>query len=522
MSAREPKRARPAGLEAVVTSLKLAGLGAIFSAAVGTDGTRFVCTASALYAFSPNGMKSLIAGHKTEKGFADGEGTDARFNVPCGIAVDGEGNVLVADTSNHALRKVTLRCGTVSTIAGNGEEGYADGIGAAARFHEPRGIVVDAQGTIFVADCSNHCLRQVSLGDGAVSTLAGDAEEGSGFADGQGETARFRHPLGLALDTDSHLIVADFGNKCIRRVTTAEGRVTTVAGSAKAGPAFADGAALTARFDYPSGVAVDGNNNILVADQENNRIRMIAGKGGRVTTVAGSAQKGNVDGTGASVRFSEPCCVTLDERGRLLVLNKTNAGSVRVIEASLPPPQHLAPRVQPVMNPLAIPLEDYSKMLEDAALADVMFAVGGQRFPAHLCVLAARSPYFRAMFESGKDMHEEGSRAAGQDIVIKDMSAKAFRTLLRFLYAHALPEEEDCGEGLAVGEMARVADRFQASELYAHCVEQFREGLAVGNVVARLVQVHDSRLARLEEPAMEYFEANALSFKVRYINLLVL
>jgi len=516
MSAREPKRARPAGLEAVVTSLKLAGLGTILSVAVDTDGTRFVCTASALYAFSPNGMKSLIAGHKTETGFADGEGTDARFKAPCGIAVDGEGNVLMVDTNNHALRKVTLRCGTVSTIAGNGEEGYADGIGAAARFNEPWGIVVDAQGTIFVADSENHCLRQVSPGDGAVSTLAGDAEEGSGFADGQGETARFNCPTGLALDIDSHLIVADFYNNCIRKVTTAEGRVTTVAGSAEAGPGFADGAAATARFDLPSGVAVDGNNNILVADQENNCIRMIAGKGGRVTTVAGSAEKGNVDGTGASVRFSEPLGVTLDERGRLLVLVEENAGSLRVIEASLSPPQHLAPKVQPVINPLAIPLEDYSKMLEDAALADVTFAVGGQRFPAHRCVLAARSPYFRAMFESGKGMHEEGSRAAGQDVVIKDVSAGAFRTLLRFLYAHTLPEEEDCGEGLAVGEMARVADRFQASELYVHCVVQFREGLAVGNVVARLVQAHDCGLAEMEEAAMEYFKANVLAFQVSH------
>jgi len=474
-----------------------------------------VCTASALYAFSPNGVKSLIAGHKTETGFADGEGTDARFNTPHGIAVDGEGNVLVADTYNHALRKVTLRCGTVSTLAGNGEAGYADGVGAAARLNEPWGIAVDTQGAIFLADSDNHCLRQVSPGDGAVSTLAGDAEADSGFADGQGENARFNCPMGLALDTDSHLIVADYFNNCIRKVTTAEGRVTTLAGSTEAGQGFADGAAVAACFAYPRGVAVDGNNNILVADQDSNRIRMIAGKGGRVTTVAGSAEKGKVDGTGPSVRFNEPISVTLDERGHLLVLETNNTGSVRLVEASLAPPERLAPKVQPVQNPLAILLEDYSKLLENAALADVTFAVGGQRFPAHRCVLVARSPYFRAMFESGKDMHEEGTRTAGRDIMIKDVSAGAFRTLLRFLYAHTLPEEEDCGEGLAVGEMARVADRFQASELYAHCVEQFRERLAVGNVVVRLVQVHDSGLARLEEAAMEYFKANALSFKVR-------
>jgi len=110
-------------------------------------------------------------------------------------------------------------------------------------------------------------------------------------------------------------------------------------------------------------------------------------------------------------------------------------------------------------------------------------------------------------------MCKSGACAAGQDIVIKDVSAGAFCVILQFLYTHTLPEEEDCGEGLTVGEMARVPDRFQASELYAHCMEQFSEAavcreappLAVGNVVAQLVQAHDSGLAGLEEAVMEYF-----------------
>ena len=188
---------------------------------------------------------------------------------------------------------------------------------------------------------------------------------------------------------------------------------------------------------------------------------------------------------------------------------------------------------------------DYSKMLRDTALADVTFVVDGQRFPAHRCVLVARSPYFCAMFESGNGIHEEGSRVAGHDIMIKDVSAGAFRTLerdnvfywkpnrkiindlqfrtlLQFLYAHTLPGKEDCGEGLAVGEMARVSDQFQASELYAHCVEQFTEGLVVSNVVARLVQAHDSGLAGLEDPAIEYFTANALEFQVNLNDMLTL
>ena len=120
--------------------------------------------------------------------------------------------------------------------------------------------------------------------------------------------------------------------------------------------------------------------------------------------------------------------------------------------------------------------------------------------------------YFHAM--SGTGMHEQGSRVAGKDIVIKDVGAGAFRTLLWFLYVHTLPEEEDCGEGLEVGEMAGVADWFQEGELYALCVEQFREGLAVVNVAARLVQARDSGLGGLEEAVIEYFMANALAFRV--------
>jgi len=96
-------------------------------------------------------------------------------------------------------------------------------------------------------------------------------------------------------------------------------------------------------------------------------------------------------------------------------------------------------------------------------------------FSAHHCVLAARSPYFRALFKLGQGMRKSGACAAGQDIMIKDVSVGAFRVLLQFLYTHTLPEEEDCGEGLIVGEMTRVADWFQVIELYAHCMEQFSE-----------------------------------------------
>jgi len=207
--------------------------------AVDSDGTRFVCTTWALYALSPNGMELLITGHKTEVGFANVDEDKARFECPCGIALDGKGNALVADTNNHMLRKVALRCGTVSTLAGSGEPGYRDGMHAAACFDNPWGIVVDVQGTIFVADCWKHCLRRMEPANGVVSTLAGDGEKSGDFADGQSASARFHHPRGLAVDTDGHLIVA----------------LTTVAGSAEQGKV--NGTGVSVRFSRPSDVVLD-------------------------------------------------------------------------------------------------------------------------------------------------------------------------------------------------------------------------------------------------------------------------
>jgi hypothetical protein len=203
---------------------------------------------------------------------------------------------------------------------------------------------------------------------------------------------------------------------------------------------------------------VDGNNAILVTDQSNHRVRKIAGEGARVTTLAGSSEAGKVDGEGARSRFNLPFALALDERGRLLVAEINNDNCLRVGEVPLAPPKRLA--VEPILNPPSIALEDYGKLLEDTALVDVTFAVDGQRFPAHRCVLAARSAYFAGMFKSGKGMREGGSSDQGQDIVLEEVSSGAFRVLLEFLYANRLPEEEGCGQGLGVGEMARVANRF--------------------------------------------------------------
>jgi len=267
-SSRKPKRARLSGLDVNVTSLHLTSLsGSNCSMAMAPSGTRFVYTSLALSVISKCGMQALLTGHRTEKGFTDGQGSEARFNSPNSITVDCDGNALVSDTDSHALRKITL-CGAVSTLAGNGQTGFADGVGAAARFNESWGIVVDAQDAIFVSDSENHCVRKLAPGDKVVTTLV-DVGEEFGFPDGQRADARFNSLAGLALDTDNHLIVGDVANDCIRKVMTAEGRVMMVAGRAGQ-EGFANFKGAAARFNSPHGVAVDGNtdDNILVNSRE--------------------------------------------------------------------------------------------------------------------------------------------------------------------------------------------------------------------------------------------------------------
>ena len=322
------KRSRLQSLEARVSSLAFPTLWKICSLAVDSDGTIFVGTESALYTISPAGRLALLAGSEHEKGFRDGQGSQARFNIPRDLAVGNDGCLLVADTYNHRLRSVSPH-GTVKTLAGSGEAGFADGVGESAQFHRPRSIAFDGKCTIYVSDHLNHCIRTVSVVDGAVSTLCGSRNGESGFCDGESTAARFWFPTGISLDVDGMLIVADYGNHCIRKVA-ADGSVITVAGSTAGGDdgkGFADGDGTAARFHNPSAVAVDGNNHIVVTDRENHRLRMIVGDNARVSTLAGT-QEGKMDGEGISARFDEPWALAVDERGRLLVAELGNLGCV--------------------------------------------------------------------------------------------------------------------------------------------------------------------------------------------------
>ena len=257
------------------------------------------------------GVVTTLAG--SSSGYLDATGTSAEFRYPSSVAVDGSGNVYVSDCGSHSIRKVTA-AGEVTTLAGS--YGYADGPGASAQFKYPFGVAVDALGNVYVADWGNYRIRKVTAA-GDVTTLAGGGVA-SGM-DGPGASALFGTITGVALDVSGNVYVADVGLNRIRKVTAA-GDVTTLAGSSQG---YADGPGASAQFNQPSGVALDAVGNVYVADRYNNRIRKVTAAG-EVTTLAGSGVAGYADDTGASAQFASPRGVAVDASGNVYVADYDN------------------------------------------------------------------------------------------------------------------------------------------------------------------------------------------------------
>ena len=264
-----------------------------------------------------NWRVSILAGQPGAPGSADGAAPDARFQSPGGIAVDTSGNVYVADTGNNTIRKIA-RGGAVSTLAGlAGKPGREDGSGSAARFLAPLGIAVDGAGNLYVAEFASDIIRKITP-EGEVSTLAGSAGN-PGSTDGTGDNAHFRNPWSVAVDSTGDVYVADKSNFTIRQITPT-GRVSTFAGFPGI-PGDADGPGSYARFSDPHGVAVDSAGNIYVADTGNNTIRKI-NSFGMVKTLAGMAGRaGDADGIGNKARFSNIQSVAAGDGGNIYVLD---------------------------------------------------------------------------------------------------------------------------------------------------------------------------------------------------------
>ena len=260
-------------------------------------------------------ITSTIAGTGQAK-FNDGNSAKASFYYPWGIALDNKGAVLVADTTNHRIRKISG--GKVTTLAGSGKAGLADGKGTAAKFYNPQAIVVDSADTTWVADTSNHAIRTIGS-DGTVTIIAGSGA--AAFKDGKSAVARFNAPAGLEHDNKSTLFISDYGNHRIRKLTKtgSDYEASTLAGG-KYGDK--DGKGSAAELKRPCGLALGPKGNLFVAEYEGHRLRKVA-MDGTVTTIFGNG-KGSLDGPLSKAALHYPRDVAVDAAGTIYISDRYN------------------------------------------------------------------------------------------------------------------------------------------------------------------------------------------------------
>ena len=271
------------------------------------------------------GVISTVAGDGTE-GFGgdSGPAAAAQLRFPRDVAPDGSGNLYIADASNHRIRKVDA-AGVISTVAGDGTEGFGGdgGPAAAAQLRFPWGVAPDGSGNLYIADASNHRIRKVDAA-GVISTVAGDGTEGFGGDGGPAVAAQLRFPRDVAPDGSGNLYIADSGNYRIRKVDAA-GVISTIAGDGTEGFGGDGGPAAAARLTSARDVAVDGAGNLYIADSDNHRIRKVDAAGG-ISTVAGGGTRGfgGDGGPAAAARLSQPWGVALDGAGNLYIADSDN------------------------------------------------------------------------------------------------------------------------------------------------------------------------------------------------------
>lgn len=302
--------------------------------AIGPRGDLFVADFSSSrirVVMMPVGAVSTLAGSSVPGLVDSAAPLSASFRAPAGVAVDSAGNVFVADSGNHVIRRIAAGTGEVTTWAGSGAAGYANGTGAAAQFNSPRGLAIDSAGNLYVADTGNHVIRKITAvaasgsnpASGAVTLLAGTPGS-RGSADGA--AGSFNGPSGVAVAPQGQVYVADTQNHLIR-VVSVSGAVATVAGSGSSGAQ--DGTGALARFSLPMAVAVDGQATVYVADAGNHAVRQIQLQGtkGTVLTIAGAGSSGYREGVGTATFFDQPTGVAMDAAGNLLV---TEGGGHRI------------------------------------------------------------------------------------------------------------------------------------------------------------------------------------------------
>jgi sugar lactone lactonase YvrE len=242
------------------------------------------------------GIITTVAGTGSKGSSGDGgPAISARLRYPYGVYVDASGNIFIADTLNYRIRKVDATTGIITTVAGDGAAKFSGDGGPAtsASIRKSYDVAVDSAGNIFIADSHNHAIRKVDAATGIITTVAGKgAQAGSSGDDGPATSANLNQPYGVFVDAEKNIYIADSKNDRIRKVDATTGIITTVAGTGTGGDSGDGGPATLARLDFPEGVWVDRAGNIYIADTFNDRIKKVDATTGIITTVAGTGSYG--------------------------------------------------------------------------------------------------------------------------------------------------------------------------------------------------------------------------------------
>ncbi len=324
-----------------------------FAGAVSADGFLFVADYGNNRIRQVNlatGVITTIAGDGTAGYSGDGnQATAAEINDPMGIALDAAGDLFFADQGNNRIREVNISTGVITTVAGNGTQGFSGdkGQATAAELSNPTGVAVDATGDLFIADQGNQRVREVNLSTGVITTVAGNGTSGFSGDNGKATAAKLSNPTGVAVDAAGHLFIADGSNQRIRKVTLATGVITTIAGTGVSGFSGDNGKAVAAQLsltnsgvpvqEYLTGMAVDAAGDLYIADANNQRVREINSVTGVISTLAG-AGVGNYFGDGGPAKaasLSSPAGLALDASGDLVIADR-NSNRVRIVTPAAP------------------------------------------------------------------------------------------------------------------------------------------------------------------------------------------